>query len=345
MKTIFKTILLILCFAFISCENDDDNTTPQPEGEFTDGFFVVNEGGFSGSNGISFISNDFSRVEQNIFSTVNANEDLGLFPQSIFFDQDGHAFIISNGSNVVTVVNRFSFEKIAEITTNIDRPRYGTVLNGKAYVTNQASFETNADDFVTVINLEDFSVETTIPLTDTAEFILTDGTLLYVQNATFGQGKGITVINPSTNSIQTQIETGENLQNIVINANSIFALHGTGIDAISLNTLEVNSTISFTPNLNAVRNLRVFQGQLYYTNDNSAYTSSLGDSTLSDVPLFSYESPSFGTFYGFNVNDGLIYLSDARDYASDGFIEIYDLDGNFVFETAVGLAPNGFYFN
>jgi hypothetical protein len=49
--------------------------------------------------------------------------------------------------------------------------------------------------------------------------------------------------------------------------------------------------------------------------------------------------------YGFAVNNNLIYIADAGDFSSNGFVEIYDTDGNFVFETSVGVAPNGFYFN
>lgn len=346
MKLPFLSILFVLAIIFISCENDDDNIqTPEPEGEFTEGFFVINEGNFDGSGELTFISNDFSRVEQNMFSTVNTNESVGIFPQSLFFDDNDRAYIIANGSNIITVVNRYTFEKIAEISTNLDNPRYGVVHDDKAYVTNQASFETNADDFVTVINLDDFSIETTIPLLDTAEYIISDGNLLYVQNASFGTGSGITIINPNTNTIEDEIETGENLQNIVINSNVLFALHETGIDAISTNTFELSYTIDSTPNLDALSNLRISNGQLYYTNNNSVYTSSLSDTTLSDDPLFSYDSPSFGTFYGFEVNDGLIYIADAVDFASDGFIEIYDVEGNLMFETSVGLSPNGFYFN
>lgn len=345
MRTIFKTSLLILFFAFISCENDDDTITPQPEGEFSDGFFVVNNGGFNGSYGISFISNDFNRVEQNIFSSVNAGENLGLFPQSMFFDLNGLAYIISNGSNLITVVNRFGFQKVAEITTNLDNPRYGVVVDGKAYVTNSASFDTTADDFVTVINLGDFSVETTIPILEAAEFIITDGALVYVQNASFGTGSGITVINPLTNSIETKIETGENLQNVAINANTIFALHENGIDAINLSSQEISSTITMESGLDSVTNLRVSNGQFYYTDGNSIYTSSLGSAILSDEPLITYESAEASFIYGFDVNDGLIYIADAKDFASDGKVLIYDLNGDLVFETMVGLSPNGFYFN
>ena len=343
MKPFFKPLFALLSFFIISCSSDDDTIAePLPQGEFDQGFFVLNEGGIGT---VSFISDDFSRVEQNIFTAVNPGEDLGQFVQSIFFDNNNRAFIIANGSNLITVVDRFSFEKLGKINTGLDIPRYGTVLNGKAYVTNQASFTTGDDDYVAVINLNSLEVESNIEIGETVEFIKSDGNKLYVQNAAFGFGDKISVINANSNSIETQIQTDPGLQSIVINDNSLFALHESGIDIIDLNTL--NTTSRALPEaLSGARNLRISNGNLYYTFGSSVYKSSLSSTSLSDDVLLTYESSSqFGTMYGFEVKEGLIYLSDAGDFASDGFIEIYDTEGDFIFETTVGLAPNGFYFN
>lgn len=343
MKTLFKSVLLLFSLFFMSCSSDDDISKPLPQGDYDQGVLVLNEGG---TGAVTYISDDFSRVEQGIFTSVNPNNDLGQFVQSIFFDDENRAYIIANGSNLITVVNRFSFEKIGEINTGLDVPRYGLVHNGKAYVTNQASFTTSDDDYVAVINLETFEVETDINIGKTVEFILTDGSHLYVQNAAFGFGEGISVINPSNNTVDAEIQTEPGLQNISINANSLFAMHESGIDVIDLNTLETTSTKALSPDLSGAKNLRISNGFIYYTFGSSVYKTVLPDTSLSDVPLLTYESSSqFGTMYGFAVNDGLIYLGDAGDFASDGFIEIYDIDGNFVFETEVGLGPNGFYFN
>jgi len=345
MNNFFRITISLLFFALISCDNDDNNNTSQPEGDYVNGTLVLNEGGFNGSSGITFISDDLNRVEQDVFSTVNDGQELGLFPQSIFFDLNGLAYIISNGSNLITVVSRFNFQKVAEINTGLDVPRYGAVLDGKAYVTNQASFDTGADDFVSVINLSDFSVETTIPLTKTAEYIVSDGIKLYVQNASFGVGSEITVIDPANNSIETTIETGDGLQSIHINASTIYAHHNTGIDRISTSSLEVTSTINFPAGLGAISQLDISDGQFYYLSNNNVYTTSIVDNSLSDQPIFSYDASAPSSVYGFEVNQNLIYIGDALDFASDGKVVVFDTDGNQVFETTVGLNPNGFYFN
>lgn len=344
MKTIFKSTFLILSLFIISCSSDDDsNSQPLPQGEFDQGVLVLNEGGVGS---VTYISEDFSRVEQNIFTSVNPNEDLGQFVQSIFFDEDNRAYIIANGSNLITVVDRFSFEKLGEINTGLDVPRYGLVHNGKAYITNQASFTTSDDDYVAVINLETFEIETNIDIGKTVEFIISDGSKIYVQNAAFGFGNDISVINPNNNTVETQIETEAGLQSIFINANSLYALHASGVDVIDTNSLNTTSTKTLPAGLSGAKNLKISNGYLYYTFGTSVYKTAIAEASLSDEPLLTYESSSqFGSMYGFAVKDGLIYLGDATDFASNGFIEIYDTDGNFVFETEVGLGPNGFYFN
>lgn len=347
MSKFFKLSLLAFILIMTSCEDDDVVVSPEPEpsGDYASGVLVLNEGS-QDFGSITYLSEDFAEVEQEVFSTVNSNENLGNFIQSMFFDQEDRAYIISNGSNLITVVNRYTFEKLGEITTGLDVPRYGAVIDGKAYVTNQASFNTNDDDFVAVIDLETLSLESTIAFNQVVEHIISDGTHLYVQNAAFGFGSGISVINPENNSIESQVDTGEALQSIFINANSLFALHETGVDVIDLNSQVVSTTLSLPSEISGAQNLKIFNGNFYYTFENKVYTSPISATPLSDTSLFEYQSNSdFGVMYGFGVNEGLIYIADAGDFASNGFVEVYDLDGNLVFETSVGIAPNGFYFN
>lgn len=343
MKLQFKLLILALLIVFVSCDSDDD-ATPPSLGDYDNGVLVLNEGSQSFGT-VTFLSEDFTAVEQDIFSSVNPGENLGNFVQSIFFDNE-NAYIIANGSNLITVVNRFTFEKVGEFTAGLDVPRYGVVVNGKAYVTNQASFATGGDDFVAVIDLNTLSLDTIIPIMQTVDDILYDGSELYIQNAAFGMGAAVTVVDPASNQITDVIQTGSGLQSIAINVSSIYALHASGVDIISTNTQEVVSTIALPSDISGAKNLRISNGQLYYTFENSVFTSPITASALSNSPIITYQSNSaFGTMYGFAVRDGLIYIGDAGDFVSDGRIGVYDTSGNFVFETAVGVGPNGFYFN
>lgn len=347
MNRSFKLLIIALLIGFSSCEDDDYNAeptpNPEPTGDYVDGTFVLNQGS-QDFGSVTYLSEDFSEVEQEVFSTVNPGENLGIFVQSIFFDQEDRAYIISNGSNLISIVDKDSFEKVGEITTGLDVPRYGVVIDGKAYITNQASFTTSEDDFVAVIDLETLALETTIPFNEVVENIISDGTKIYVQNAAFGSGSSVSIINPDDNSIENQIDTGDALQSIYIDSGSLFALHASGMDRINLNTQEVASTIELPSNISGAKNLRIYNGSFYYTFENKVYTTSLSESSLGAIPLIEYESNSaFGVMYGFAVLNDFIFIGDAGDFASDGFVEIYDLNGNLVFETSVGVAPCAFY--
>jgi len=99
MKQYSNLFLLLLSILILSCNSDDDNNEPFiPDGDYFDGTLILNEGGFSGSSSVSFISNDLSEVENSISRILMPIKMLGYFLQSIFLDGD-RAFIISNGSN------------------------------------------------------------------------------------------------------------------------------------------------------------------------------------------------------------------------------------------------------
>src|SRR5699024_8217175 len=183
------------------------------------GFFVTNEGQFPNAGSITFISNDLDKSEPHIYQTVNG-EDAGSVIQSMFFDEQGRAYIISNNSNLISVVDRNSFEKISSIDEGLELPRYGVVANGKAYVTNQAQ---NA--YVAVIDLATLSVEQTIPMEGSAEFIKKgDNGMIYVQNASFNTGHMISVIDPSQNQVVNTITTDEGLNSFALDHQTLYAL-------------------------------------------------------------------------------------------------------------------------
>lgn len=340
----FSKFLLVLCLGLIiSCEDDDANEPLLPEGDYFNGVIVLNEGGSAGGS-ISFASADFQEVETSIFASANDGEGPGLFLQSIFFEGD-RAFIISNGSNKISVVNRFTFELLETIDTDLSVPRYGTVLNGKAYVTNLDAFDTDQDDYVAVINLETLEVEDTVTVGATAEHIVNANGNIYIQNAAFGNGNRISVLNPENNTIDDVIEVGEGLNSLLAFNNQVYALDSDGVKVINTTDSSIETQIQRPEGLASANNLRIDSGQLYYTSGTAAYTSSLSNSELSSDPLFDYGSESaFGAFYGFQVNQGVILIGDAGDFSSDGTVFVYSNSGELLSDFNVDIAPNNFYF-
>ncbi|WP_037314570.1 YncE family protein [Salegentibacter sp. Hel_I_6] len=348
MRRISKLLsLAILSGLFLnSCSNDDDivdPVEPQPEGTYTDGFFVLNEGSSGGGN-VSFVNNDLQNIEQEIFQTVNNGEDVGLYTQSIFFN-DEHAFIISNGSNLISVVDRYTFELIGKIENNLNIPMYGAVENGKAYVTNLASFDTDTDDFVAVINLETLEVEETIVMNATAEYIMEKDGLLYVKNASYGTGNQISVINPTTNSIENTYETNTGLSDFDVQDGFIYALSTSKLEKIDIASAEIVSYIEFAEG-NAGK-MDIEDEIIYYTIGSAVYRIEVNDLEAAEDPILDYNVDSSYAVYGFEVEEGNIYMAEAHpSFTANGTIRVYTLNGDLSAEfDSGGIGPNGFYFN
>lgn len=348
MKHYSKLILLLLSILFISCSSDDDNSGPIiPDGDYFDGTLILNEGASAGAGAsVSFLSSDFQNLNNTIFESANDGEQLGSFLESIFFD-DERAYIISNGSNLITVVNRFTFELIGTVNSGLSVPLHGVVYNGKAYVTNVDGFGDGLDDYIAVIDLETLEVEETIVVGTFTEYILELNGSLYIQGAAYGSGNEVVKFDPASNTVTETIEVGSDLNSLQAFNGQLYTLDSEGVKVIDPTsfsvTAELNQPESFEGSFN---NLRIDQGQLYYTSGSSAFTSSASATELSDEELFNYSTDSdFGVFRGFTINDGQIYVGDGGDFASDGNVFIYTTEGELIEELTIGgIAPNSFYF-
>lgn len=343
----YNLIFALLIGIFLSACSSDDDTPSNPDNphlNYDYGFFVLNEGSSAGGT-VSFVSTDLEEVSHDLFDLENPNEELGLglFLQSIFFD-DTRAFIVSNGSNLISVVDRYSFELLGRIEQGLSVPRYGVIMDGKAYVTNQGDFMSTADDFVAVIDLQSLEVENNISVPGPIEFIEAHEGKLYIQSAAYNMGNQISILNPTTEDVQT-ISVSEELNSIDIAGNALYALSTSGIEKVNLTDLSVSMLLPF-PSGTFPTKLKIENGKIYYSEGKDVFFFPIENPKLPTTPLLTYESNSeFGVMYGFEVEAGRIFIADAGDFASSGSLHIYDSEGVFLKEIEVGIAPNGFYFN
>ncbi|MBF6607893.1 MAG: hypothetical protein ITG00_04050 [Flavobacterium sp.] len=342
-----KFFLMLIAAVSVSC-NSDDSGTAVVSGDYANGFLVLNEGG---TGEVTYMSSDLATVEHDIFSGVNGSgQDLGAFAQSMFFDGD-RAFVISNGSNKITVVNRYTFEYIASIDSGFQSPRYGVVSNGKAFVTNSNDFMSTTDDFISVVNLSTLSVEGTITANDQTEKITAHNGKIYVATGYFGVGDKIIVIDAASEEIITKITVPAAPNSLEVHNQTLFVLSGSFDGESSLSRIDINnnsviSSTSFPSTMGNAVNLDIEDDFIYFTSSSKIYKFSVDVTAISDTPLVDTQSPSFYMGYGFAVNANRIYISEAADdFASDGSVFIYGTDGSFIAEKSSGLGPNGFYFN
>jgi len=344
------TRLFLALFAgsllFVSC-SDDDSESNRSQGTYDNGTFVLNEGnGDPSTASVSFIKED-GTVVADIFKLENPTAvGTGSYLQSMFMD-DSRIFMISGQANKITIVDRYSFKSIATVDTNIDNPRYGAVINGKAYVTNYANYATGDDDFLTVIDLKDYT-STKVALGNWSEKVLEENGKLYIANGYYGSGSSVTVFNTTSNTAEKVIELGDDSPDSFDEEDgTLYVLGISNIFKINLSNNQIAATITLPENLEGSSHLTVEDGKIYFTNGTSVYALDKNATAATEATkVLTYTSDSqWGAMYGFNVNDGKIYIADGGDFASDSKAFIYSLKGALLNTYTVGVGPNGFYFN
>jgi len=333
--------LLITAF-FTSCDNtDDDLPLPEIEGDYAGGILISHEGTFTdGVGSISFISKDYQIVENNVFSNVN-ERTLGTIAQSMAFNGD-LAYIIVNVSNQIEVVNRYTFESVATIDTGLSNPRYMAISNGKGYVTNWGDFTPSDDDYLAVIDLTSNTVIDTINTSYLPEEIVAQGNKVYVATGIFGNGDKVDVINTETDVLEESITVGNSPNSLQLdNQGDLWVLSSENLIEINTSNDEISKAISLNASITSPSKLNFDNEVLYIYSGGSVYKM---DETASILPT---DSEIDGVnFYDMRVKDGKLYGLDAKDFARDGDLIIYDLNTNTEIEKiTLNIIPGEVYFN
>lgn len=349
-----KTMKKILFFAltsllFVSCSTDDDEQSVYVPEDYEKGILITNEGPFNnGSGTITYISNDYATVTQNVYRTVNG-KDLGNVVQSMAFHDD-NAYIVVNNSHRIMIANRYSFESNDSITTGLDNPRYFASTSGaRGYVTNWGDPNDNSDDYVAVLDLRTNDVLTTIPVSFGPERMVTHNNKVYVAHqGGYGQNNIISVI--SGTSVENTITVGDVPNSMVVSGNNLYVLNGGtpsyagtetagSLSIIDLSSGQVSQTFTFDtaqhPN-----NLTMDGSNLFYSLDGKVYKVNTTSIALPGTDIID------GFFYALQAKDGKLYATDAGDFGSKGSLYIYDLSNNQqIQDFRTGIVPGGIYFN
>ena len=352
-KTILSALLGLILFS--SCENNEPKIKTSP-GAFDNGILILNQGVFlSGNASVSYLSNDFSTSENDIFTTINPSLMLGDTGQDIGFYND-LAFIVVNVSNKIEIVNRYSFKHLATITLGLNNPRYIAFCDGKGYVTNWGDGTNTTDDFVAVLNLENYTVTSTIAVTEGPEKIVVKDKNLYVAHqGGFGFGNSLSVINATSNTVSKSIIVGDLPNSLRIENNNLYVLCGgkpyyatveTSGALLKINLADntVTSTLNFS-DLKHPNNLNIYENKLYYNINNQIFKTELSATTLPTSAFITLDFGAKTNLNNFEVNNNVLFAADATDFNSNGKVYVYGLDAKLQKTFIVGIAPFGFYFN
>ncbi|SDE66041.1 40-residue YVTN family beta-propeller repeat-containing protein [Pricia antarctica] len=343
------------------CSTDDGAPVlPEPgtdSAAYENGIIVVNEGGITNGNAsVSFISDDLSEVQNAIFNTANGVDAWGDTAQSMAFDGD-FGYIVVSYSQKIEIVNRYTFESIATIggpgKSEFLNPRYMAIANGKGYVSNWGDPENPDDDFVAVINLESNSVATKIPVGEGPERVLVKDNSIYVAlEGGYNFNTSVIRIDATSDTVADSITVAEGPNSLQLDAEGNLWILSSGKPAYTedetagqLNKIDTsNNTVTETYAFSSTEHpgyLAYEDGLLYYSVAGSIFKMDVSSMTLPG------EATITGTrFYDMTVKDGKLYGADAKDFASKGALEIYDLSDNSLVTTKeVGINPGAIYFN
>ena len=350
--------MFLLSVLIISCDNDD-NDVFEPKGDYENGLLISGEGALNGPSGsVSFVSNDFTTVEHLIYSNVNGGKELGKFVQSLVFD-DQYAYICVDNQNSITVVDRYTFEEKMVITEGLMAPRYMTIVNGKGYATNWGSTSDESDDFVAVIDLNSFTVISTIPVGNGPERIIERNGKLYVSHrGAFTTNNIISIIDiASENTTEIVVNDKpdelffDNSGNLIVLCegktifDSSWQVIGQTPASISKINISNNSVTAMVFEEGSSPTLLVGDGNnLYYNIGSEIYVITQAANSLATNSFLTSEA---ALVYdgGMTVKDGILYLVNPS-YDGLSKLDIYNLSDNTkIMTVAAPLGASKIYFN
>ena len=355
MKRIFiATFMLIMVLFFSSCKKDK-NTIIEPEGIYSNGAFISNEGTFgSGNSSISFLDFDSDIVLNEIFAVTN-NRPLGDVLQSIKLIND-NLYCVVNASNKIEVVKADDFSEFGVIE-GLDNPRYITTEKNKLYISEWGNGgQIKVLDPATRIQMKTIEVGTG------PEGILANNNLIWVAN---GGGylvdSTVSVINTTTDEVIATIVVGYNPKEMVLDADgnvwvicngyieydanwNIASESPSKLVKVSASSLEVLLEIEISNTLHPQHiDISKDRKTIYYGGG-------FGVAGIYSINYTNYlNTQIIGSdkyFYGFNVNpdNGDIYGLEAPSFTENGNLLRYNASGEFIKQYEVGIGPNSVVF-
>lgn len=368
--------LFLISLVFVSCSDDPDPVvapTPEPsKGNFEGGIIVSAEGNFGNKDGsVSFVGSNLNSLATNFIYTGVNNAQLGGLIQSIAFNED-EAYIILNDVNTIVVVDRYTFEKKAEIKgkvdpttkkkTGLNNPRYMAFANGKGYVTNWGEGGDKTDDFLAVVDLKTKKLleSKQISLDNGVERIISKNNKLYVTHlGAWSSNNIVSVVDLGASNAVTKITVKDNPDEIFVDNSGNLVVLSEGkptyggapdyavisnttsaISFINASTNKVTREIVFPENQRATL-LSYDNGKIYYYKgaDKKVYEIAETAKSLATSGI------DVGRIYGMSAKDNNIY---AVEYAFTKLskLTIYDASkGKSKYSSVVGLGASKIYFN
>lgn len=367
-------MLLMLLF-LVSCRTDDiipreetvAGLTP-PENTAIKGFYLLNEGNM-GTNKctLDFFDYTTGTYHRNIYAEINPEvvKELGDVGNDIKI-YGSKMYVVVNVSNKIEVLDAKTAKRIK--TIQLQNCRYLAFRGGKAYASSYAgpvSLDPNAPiGKVVEIDTLSLAIQREVTVGYQPEEMAIVGQQLYIANSGGyrfpNYDRTVSVVDLNTFKETKKIDVAINLHHIAKDDDGDLYVSSRGDYYTVPSSLFLLDSKTGTVKKNfgvAVSEMTIVNGKLYFYGNEfnyntHSYTKSFGIIDVKTEQIISKRIidqdyvDAIKTPYGIAVNPITedIYMTDARNYVSTGFVYCFDKNGKFKWKTEGGNIPAHFVF-
>lgn len=349
-------IPVLISVFLVSCK-------PEDKPHFDDflkekGVFICNEGNYTyGNASLSFYDPEINKVENDIFHRTNGFP-LGDVCQSMLI-VDSLGFLVMNNSGNILVINTTTFKHAGTIA-GLSSPRFMVkVSDSLAYVSDLYS------PMLTIVNTKKLQVSGHVWIGKGSEQMLKYGNDVIVCSWSFNNK--VYRINSLTHTLEDSLEVVLQPNSMVLDKNNkLWVLSDGGfpgmpggqqnaaLSRINAENFSIEQVMSF-PDLNASPtrlSLNASADTLFFINSGwGGNNISRGGVYRMPVSATSLPAQAFipqgnRLFYGLGIDpvSSMVYVSDAIDYAQQGWVLRYSQAGALVDSFKVEISPGYFCF-
>jgi len=350
-----KNLILPLTLIFLSslgCESDPSSPPPvQPADMIENGVYILNEGDFADPEGarLSLYDIDRDTVYRDVYEGSNGGTHLGNLGDDLKI-LDDRIYILMSGSENLSEINLADHTLLRGVSFPGSSPHDLLIdpARNRAYVTRLFSSSVLVLDFGMLT-----AIDTIIVGANPQEMLLIND-YLFICNSGYGSDRTVSVIHVQDNSIDSTLILSDGPTEAVLASDGRVWVSCSGnafgfpptlgkVYMINPATLAIEDSVLFQENLWGAIASGV-DGNVYVLGVDGDFGGPVHRITPSTRLVTEDFIP--GTFYAMGVDPvtGDLYLSDARGFASDGEVSIFESDGTYRARFTAQKGPGAFAF-
>ncbi len=356
MRHLAYSVLFVLSLTVVlsGCKDDPVTPAPTPTPTLLNAVYVLNEGNFGDATGARLTAYDLDQdsAYRDVFEAANRGQHLGSLGDDMKL-HNGKAYILMSGSENLVVMNLSNHTLAQSAGFAGDTPNYMVIdsARGKVYICRLFK------NSLLVVNLSTLVVIDSIPVGNNPQSMLLHGKDLYVCNGGFGSDRTVSVVDVLGDSVRATITVSDGPSSSLIASDGNIWIACTGnafgipatpgkIFIVDPTTLAIEDSISFSENL---------WGSLVQGIDGNAYVVGANPASFYGGAIHRIAVATKAVTLNFIATDiyyamsidptsGDLFLTDAKNFASNGVISIYNKGGVFKKSFAAQKGPASIVF-